>query len=236
MKTEKATALSSTRHSTGIVYLHLCASCGKELHGQHPAICSKCLYNLPRTNNYDQPDNSAELRIAGRLPFERVATFAVYTRGSSLRPMIHQLKYKRQPAIGYQLGLQFGTEINESNFINPVDLIIPVPLHPEKEKERGYNQADIIAQGIATATNIPIEQNNLVRSIYNPTQTHLGSNQRWQNVEGIFNVLHPEKLNNKHILLVDDVITTGSTIEACARALCLHSHIKISIAVLGQAL
>lgn len=220
----------------GILYLKRCAGCDAQLQPHHPAICSKCLCNLPRTNNYKQPGNSAELRIAGRLPFDRVATFAVYSRGSCLRPMIHQLKYNGQPAIGYQLGMQFGTEIIESDFINPIDLIIPVPLHPKKEKERGYNQADIIAQGIAAATHIPLERNNLIRSIYNPTQTHLGSNQRWQNVEGIFSVLHPQQLNNKHILLVDDVITTGSTLEACARALCHQSDIKISIAVLGQAL
>lgn len=233
----KQAAISLTiQHSSGVLYLAQCVCCGVELHRQHPAICAFCLHNLPRTNNYTQPNNSAELRIAGRIPFDRAATFAIYTLGSSLRPMIHQLKYENKPAIGLQLGYQFGIELNGSDFIQPIDLIIPVPLHPKKEKERGYNQAEIIAHGISAATHIPVETRNLVRSIHNPSQTKLGSNQRWKNVEGIFNTLHPERLNHKHILLVDDVITTGSTLEACARALCQHSEITLSIAVLGQAL
>lgn len=236
MNTPQAATPLHHKQSSGTLYLDLCACCGTELHPKHPAICSQCLRQLPRTHNYTQPNNSAELRIAGRLPFDRVATFGVYTRGSSLRPLIHQLKYKGKSAIGYQLGYQFGTEINGSDFIQPIDLIIPVPLHTKKEKERGYNQAEVIARGIAAATHIPLENHNLIRSIYNPTQTKLGSNQRWQNVDGIFSTLHPERLNQKHILLVDDVITTGSTLEACARALCQHTNVEISIAVLGQAL
>ena len=153
---------------------------------------------------------------------------------SRLSGLIHQLKYNNKKEIGVLLGKLFGKDLTGSEFILPIDLIIPVPLHPQKQKERGFNQAETIAHGLSEATSIPVSSGNLVRSIFNPTQTQRTKTQRWENVKGIFDLLHPSLYAGKHILLVDDIITTGSTLEACAHALLKSPGIKISVATLGE--
>lgn len=194
----------------------------------------QCLHKLPKTNNFNEPDNLAETLLAGRFPFERVATFCVYSKQGVLQPLIHQLKYNNKKEIGILLGKLFGKDLLGSEFINPIDFIVPVPLHPKKQKERGYNQAEIIANGLSEVTAIPVSIGNLVRSIFNPTQTKRTKTQRWENVKDIFDVLQPQLYADKHILLVDDIITTGSTLEACAHALLKSPDVKISIATLGE--
>ena len=123
-----------------------------------------------------------------------------------------------------------------SNFLEPIDVIVPVPLHPKKKVIRGYNQAEAFAQGISKATSIPVSVGELIRVINNPTQTKQSKTQRWENVKGIFEVKDLDAFQNKHVLLVDDVLTTGSTLEACANALLECSDVKISIATIGETL
>lgn len=199
-------------------------------------ICLHCLYSLPRTKNHDQANNSAEKILAGRFPFERVATFLNFNKDGMLRPIIHELKYKNNKAVGYKIGKLFGEDLLGSKFIETIDLIVPIPLHHKKLKARGYNQSEIIAQGISQATSIPVSSDNLVREIHNPSQTHLSKTKRWENVDGIFKLVNPNLYSNKHILLIDDIITTGSTIEASAKALLEADNIKISVATIGEAI
>ena len=211
-----------------------CVVCGEELLGEETGACIKCLYRLPVTNNFKVKGNTAEKFMAGRLLFDKIATYCVYSEGGILKPIIHSLKYYNNKEIGILLGRMFACDLLESDFLDTVDLIVPVPLHPKKLKNRGYNQSEIIAKGISDKTSIPISTGNLVRLINNPTQTKRTKTQRWDNVRGIFKVIEPMLFENKHILLVDDVITTGSTIEACGIALQRCNQLKISIATLGQ--
>lgn len=220
----------------GLFFPDSCVVCGEPLLLAEENICLSCLLKLPRTNNFLEAENVAEKLLAGRFPFEHIATFCNFTKGGILQPIIHQIKYNGRAHLGETLGMLFGRDLAGSDFLSPIQLIIPVPLHPKKQKQRGYNQAEMIAHGISKATNIPLSTNNLIRIVHNQTQTKRNKMQRWENVKDIFTVNHPEEFENKHILLVDDIITTGSTIEACAHALLTSVSIKISIATIGEAI
>ncbi len=213
-----------------------CAVCKTKLLPKEKGVCLHCLYKLPKTNNFDELNNIGEVLLAGRFPFEGVASFAFFTKEGLLQSLIHELKYNNKPFIGNLLGALFGEDLLKSNFIKPIDVIVPVPLHPKKKAIRGYNQAEAFAQGISKATSIPVSIGELIRVINNPTQTKRSKTERWENVKGIFEVVSNQAFQNKHVLLVDDVITTGSTLEACANALLECRHIKISIATIGEAL
>lgn len=213
-----------------------CAVCNSKLLSEEIGVCLQCLYKLPKTNNFDEDNNIGEVLLAGRFPFEGVASFAFFTKQGLLQSLIHELKYNNKPAIGNLLGSLFGEDLLHSHFLEPIDVIVPVPLHPKKKVIRGYNQAEAFAQGISQATSIPISVDELIRVINNPTQTKRSKTQRWENVKGIFEVTGTDVFQNKHVLLVDDVITTGSTLEACANALLECSDVKISIATIGEAL
>ncbi|HHU25945.1 MAG TPA: ComF family protein [Bacteroidales bacterium] len=219
-----------------LFYPHACVVCGAELLENEGGVCLKCLYQLPRTHNYLERENEAEQHMAARISFERIATYCVYSKGGMLEPLIHHLKYHGKKEIGLLLGRLFGRDLLGSDFLNSIDWIVPVPLHPKREKERGYNQAEMIARGLSEATSLPVLTGNLVRVIFNPTQTKRTKTQRWENVKGIFEVVDSSLFEGKHLLLVDDVITTGSTIEACGLALQACKGVKISIATLGQVL
>lgn len=217
-----------------LFYPNVCVICGGELLPEEEGACLQCLYKLPKTHNFREPDNDAEKLMAGRIPFERIASYCVYTKGGTLPPLIHHLKYRNNQRIGLLLGRMFGKDLLGSEFLTPVELIVPVPLHPKREKARGYNQAAIIAKGLSEATGLPVSSGNLLRVVYNPTQTKRTKTQRWENVRDIFKVADPELFRQKHLLLVDDVITTGSTLEACGTALQVCKDLKISIATLGE--
>lgn len=212
----------------------VCMVCGEELIQPEECICLRCLYKLPRTHNFKYPDNAAERLMAGRIPFERIASFCVYAKKGMLPPLIHQLKYHHHKEVGILLGKIYGEDLQGSDFLKPIDVIVPVPLHPKKEKIRGYNQAEIIARGLSATTSLPLSVGNLIRVVYNPTQIKRTKTQRWENVRHIFHVKNPGEYAQKHLLLVDDVITTGSTMEACATALQGCQGVKISVATLGE--
>lgn len=217
-----------------LFFPNVCVVCGDELLPGEEGACLQCLYKLPKTHNFKKLDNDAEKLMAGRIPFERIASYCVYTKGGTLPPLIHHLKYHHNQAIGLLLGRMFGKDLEGSDFLKPVELIVPVPLHPKKEKERGYNQAEIIAKGLSETTGLPMSTGNLLRAVYNPTQTKRSKTQRWENVKDIFKVANPQLFEEKHLLLVDDVITTGSTLEACGTALITCKNLKISIVTLGE--
>jgi ComF family protein len=190
---------------------------------------------IPRTGYHNVPGNPVEQLFWGRCYIERASAFSFYTRGSRIRGLIHCMKYRGIKEIGYELGRIYGSSLKSSAFTKGIDLIIPVPLHPDKRRMRGFNQSEIISEGISEATGLPLGAGFLSRAVSSSTQTRRSRYERWTNVEGIFRVHNGEALVNTHILLVDDVITTGSTLESCACELLKREGVKVSVAALAVA-
>lgn len=218
-----------------ILFPRICPGCGNHLLRNENIICSECFILIPRTNYHLKSDNPVARLFWGRCFVEHAAAFSFYTRDSRIRKMIHQLKYGGMTEIGTELGRIYGLSLKNTEFINGIDFIIPVPLHRAKKRKRGFNQSEIICNGISEVTGLKTEPSLLIRESMTGTQTKRSRYDRWTNVEGIFTVTDPEKLRNRHILVVDDVITTGSTIEACVSEIIKVENVKISVASLAFA-
>jgi len=218
-----------------LLFPRLCYACGDHLMRNEKLICTECFVVIPRTNYHYEEDNPVAQLFWGRCKIERAAAFSYYNKGSRIRKLIHNLKYNGVKEIGYELGRIYGLSLKESGFTNDIDLIIPVPLHPSKKRVRGFNQSEIISSGIADAAGLTVDIKSLVRTMVSATQTKRSRYERWTNVEGIFQVIDPQEITGKHILLVDDVITTGSTIESCTNELLKIEGVKVSIAALAFA-
>jgi ComF family protein len=180
-------------------------------------------------------DNPVAQLFWGRCIIEKAAAFSYYNKGSRIKNLIHNLKYKGIKEIGFELGRIYGLSLKSSGFVNDIDLIIPVPLHQAKKRIRGFNQSEIISMGIADATSLPVDIKSLARTSVSSTQTKRSRYERWTNVEGIFQVVDPQAIAKRHILLVDDVITTGSTIESCTNELLKIEGVKVSVIALAYA-
>lgn len=218
-----------------LLFPRLCYGCGNHLLRNEKIICTECYVVIPRTNYHTAPGNPVEQLFWGRCLIERAAAFSFYNKGSRIRNLIHNLKYKGNKEIGYELGKIYGKSLKASGFLNDIDLIMPVPLHPSKKRVRGFNQSEIICMGLAENTGIKVDTESLLRTIVSPTQTRRSRYERWTNVEGIFDIAHPAQLQSSHILLVDDVITTGSTLEACTNELLKIEGVKVSVIALAYA-
>jgi len=218
----------------GLFYPRLCPACSEVLYGNENILCLKCLSEFPRTGFHLDPENDMARLFWGRVMIRNAAAFFYYQKGSRFQNLIHEIKYFNQKQLGILLGRWFGDELTNTSF-RQADLIHPVPLHAVKLKKRGYNQSEQIAMGLSQALGIPLETKLIERVVNTDTQTRKTKYERWSNVEGIFRVTKPEKLINKHILLVDDVVTTGSTLEACATPLLALEATAVSILTLGYA-
>jgi ComF family protein len=218
-----------------LLFPRLCYACGNHLLRNEHIICTHCFISIPRTNYHLSTDNPVEQLFWGRCQISKAAAFSFYNKGSRIRKLIHNLKYKGIREIGNELGMIYGHNLKKSGFTDSMDIIIPVPLHPSKKRKRGFNQSEDICKGLSEATGIPIDLESLIRVNLSDTQTRRSRYERWMNVEGIFAVVDPEKLTGKHILLVDDVITTGSTLEACAGELLKIENVKVSVVALAVA-
>ena len=218
-----------------LLFPRKCYACGSHLVRNESLICTECYVVIPRTNYHTLTDNPVAQLFWGRCMIEKAAAFSYYNKGSRIRKLIHNLKYKGIRELGYELGRIYGLSLDSSGFMDDIDLIIPVPLHPEKKQIRGYNQSEIISFGIADAVHLPVDVNSLVRTIVSATQTKRSRYERWTNVEGIFEVIDPQAIMRKHVLLVDDVITTGSTIESCVNELLKTEGVKVSVVALAFA-
>lgn len=213
----------------------LCTTCGERLISQEKYVCFNCWNDLPVTNFHENEENKVAQLFWGRVQIEHATSYFSYKKGSKYQHLIHFVKYKGLKELGFETGRRFGFVLAETNSFNSVDVIVPVPLHPQKQKKRGFNQSDWIAQGIAETLKRPLSKGNLFRELHTTTQTRKNRFERWQNVEGIFGVNNPKDFFGKHILLVDDVVTTGSTLEACAYQLLILENTKVSIATLAFA-
>jgi ComF family protein len=219
-----------------LLFPRLCYACGNHLLRNEYLICTECYVVIPRTNYHLEKDNPVAQLFWGRCMVERAAAFSYFNKGSRIRNLIHSLKYKGIREVGYELGRIYGLSLNSSDFLKDIDMIIPVPLHPAKERIRGFNQSEIISRGIADASRLGVETNILERITVSATQTKRSRYERWTNVEGIFRVTDPQMIAGKHILLVDDVITTGSTIESCTTELLKTEGVKVSVVALAFAI
>ena len=218
-----------------LAYPNVCPGCGKTLTGHEHILCRRCTNNLPRTNFEWSNENPAFQSFWGRAPIQMAASAYYYRKGELLPRLIHQLKYKNRKDVGLFLGRLTGRLIKASPLFSTLHVVVPVPLHPRKLRIRGYNQCNLLAEGISEETGLPINSDTLVRDVYNPSQTRKGRFERWENVAGIFRVINPDAFENQHILLVDDVITTGATLEACCLPILQIPGSSISIITIGYA-
>lgn len=198
-------------------------------------MCIKCLIELPKTNFHADIDNPVIKSFWGRAPVTSAAACYYFKKGTNIQHLLHNLKYKGQTQVGLTVGRLYGNELKQSPNFNTVDVVIPVPLHKSKRRKRGYNQSEFFARGLAQGMDIVVDSENLVKTVATDSQTRKNRMERVENVNNVFTLLNPESLKNKHILLVDDVITTGATIEACALKLAEVPGIKISVAAIAYA-
>ncbi len=218
-----------------LLFPRLCYGCGTQLMRNENLICTGCYVVIPRTGYHKVADNPVAQLFWGRCLLEKAAAFSFYNKGSRIRNLIHNLKYKGIREIGYELGKIYGLSLKLSGFTDDIDIIVPVPLHPEKIHARGFNQSEIISTGISEVTGVPVNTGSLARLTISATQTRRSRYERWINVEGIFSVVNIEEVREKHVLLVDDVITTGSTIESCANELLKIEGVRVSAVALAFA-
>jgi ComF family protein len=210
----------------------LCLACGTPLIRGETLICLKCHCELPRTRFDSYRDNPVARLFWGRVPIENAGSYFRYYRGSRYQALIHALKYRERKDIGRELGRLMGMALRDSAFAG-TDLIIPVPLHRSKKMKRGYNQCDPICEGLSLSLGIPWHADVLIKTMRSSSQTDKSRFRRWMNVEGIFRVTRPDLLKGKHILLADDVVTTGSTLESCANSILEVPGTRVSIATLA---
>lgn len=212
----------------------LCVICGRRLLPSQPLLCSHCTLHLPVTNYYLSPlDNPMARLFWGLFPIERASALFFYEPKASTRELIYDLKYRGYPMIGEEMGALIARHYQPAGFFEGVDAIIPVPLTRRRRWQRGYNQSEMLARGIREVTGLPILTDVLKRTSFKGSQTKRNQWERRENVDGVFRLVRPDDIRGKHILLIDDIITTGATIVACADELCKAGDVKISVLSLG---
>ena len=213
----------------------VCAGCHSFLVSNENVICTICRHNIPLTNHHLNPKNEAFKKFYGRIPVKYTSALLYFHKKGIVQELIHNLKYKGQEDIGTVLGEWYAHDLKNSEIIQSVDEIIPVPLHKRKLRERGYNQVTNFGTTLSSSLNITYNPNLLVRNVYSKTQSRKSFLNRSEGIDTIFNVVFTEKDHDKHFLLIDDVITTGSTLEACSNALLKIPGAKISIICMAMA-
>jgi len=218
-----------------LFYPDLCLVCGNNLLKHEECICTTCLHKTPKTNCFKQRENEVSKIFWGRSKLENAAALFTFNKDGNAQKLIHTLKYEEGKNVGIFLGKQLGFAIKESEFFNNIDIVIAVPLHPKKQKLRGYNQSSYLAKGIKEVLSIPINKKSLLRIENTDSQTRKKRFSRWENMMNSFDLKNSNKLMDKHILLVDDVVTTGATLEACAQKLLEIKGVKVSIVTIAVA-
>ena len=222
----------------GIMHLFFprtCQACGHVLYAQEEVLCMKCLYHLPKTNFHLHEENPVSRVFWGRVNLHGATSFLFFSKGGKVQKLMHNLKYRGKKRVGLYLGKLYGNDLKKSELFKTVEVVLPVPMHPAKQHKRGFNQSALIAQGIAESMGIEIQIDNLIKTLNTASQTKKSRYNRWQNVKDVFQVKDKKMLEGKHILLVDDVITTGATIESCAQLLVSLDNVSVSVASLAYA-
>ena len=212
-----------------------CIVCGRALVEGEECLCTLCNIDLPRTGYHLCPGNPVEQAFWGRVPVERATSYFFYRKGSDYCRILYRMKYGGERHTCEAMGRMAAAELEPSGFFEGVDCLLPVPLHADKQRRRGYNQSEWLARGVSAVTGIPVEAAWIVRRQDNETQTKKTVFERWTNVEGIFSLRAEDGLRGRHVLLVDDVLTTGATGVACASVLAGVEGIRISVLTLAVA-
>ena len=214
-----------------LLFPHVCAGCGNDSVNEDSVLCLKCTAAMPETNFEFHPGNPIEKKFWGRLPFAGATAQYYFTRESLMQTLMHEFKYRGNKDLGRQLGRMMGDSLARSGRF-PVDVLIPLPLFESKERRRGFNQATILCEGISERLRVPVLKDVVIRSTHTDTQTKKGRIDRWLNMEGRFELNNAAAVAGRHLLLVDDVVTTGATLEACATELLKAPNVSLSIATL----
>lgn len=218
-----------------LFYPDICVICEENMLKEEECICTLCLYKIPKTDCFKHKENLVSKLFWGRVQLQDAAALYPFKKESSMQKLIHELKYEGGKSTGVFLGKQLGYAIQESPNFCDIDYIIPIPLHPKKEKLRGYNQSKYIAKGIQEVLKVKVNAHSLIRTENTDSQTRKKRFSRWENMMNSFALRRSNKLKNTHILLIDDVVTTGATLEACAQKLLEIEGVKVSIATIAVA-
>lgn len=215
----------------------LCLGCTNSLGENEVILCTKCRISMPETNQHKEPyDRNLLNKFAGKVPVHFLASYLRFSKGGIVQNLIHSFKYKGQKEAAKELANWYGQQLKtDSKSLHEIDILIGVPLHKSRFRKRGYNQADWIAEGLSDALGIPMRTDVLVRNAFKDSQTHKSRLERWENVKTVFAVVKPEAVRNKNIIIVDDVLTTGATIEACATELLKAGCKSIGVLTLAVA-
>lgn len=218
-----------------LIYPRHCEACGRVLHGHELHLCFHCRLNLPKSNYHQMASSPMYMALAGRVPLVMACSFYLFEKSGKVQKLLHAIKYQKHPELAVYLGREYARDLQKNSVFNNIDAIVPVPLHHNKLKKRGYNQSECFAKGLSEVLCKPVDSSHLIRITETETQTKKQKYQRWENVEGIFQVNEPETLYGKHLLLVDDVVTTGATVEAAWQALKTIPEVTVSLASIAFA-
>jgi len=218
-----------------LIFPPLCPGCDNPLQDETAVVCTTCRHDMPFTNHYLHTDNEVVKKFLGRVALQHASALLYFHKEGIGQNLIHNLKYRRQQQVGTLMGQWFAPKLNQAVELKDVTDVIPVPLHPKKLRERGYNQAAGFGQAIAKGLGASYNDTLLLRNTYNKTQTKKNKEKRAEIINSAFNVKHSESDYNKHFLLVDDVITTGATLEACGKLLLQIPGARLSIVTIAYA-
>ena len=219
-----------------LIFPDNCLACGNSLRYSERFLCTSCLIDIPRVHLHNSEHSTLEQLLVGQIPYERATAFFYYSKKNKYANLIHELKYTGNKNVGIFLGELFAQQLQATDFMTGIDCIVPVPLHAKRKRSRGYNQSEILAQGISNIVSLPVCAAAVERSVNTETQTKKNKEERKQNVANIFTVTNPQLLQNKHILLLDDVITTGATTISCVEAILSQvGNVRVSIACVALA-
>ena len=210
-------------------------ACGNSLFHNEATICTSCLFRLPKTKFHLDKNNPISKTFWGRANIEMGTALYLYRKGGKVQSLIHHLKYHGQKEVGVFLGQLYGGQLKNTENFKDIDIVIPIPLHKKRLKERGFNQAETFAAGLAETMKITMDTSSVFRDTATSTQTKKSRYKRWENVNAIFKIKDAAELENKHVLIVDDVITTGATMEACINTLNTVKGIRVSVAAIAFA-